>query len=199
MICLKHKRAAELLKVVQNKAEMDDLSAFSLDMWRSRTLGRHWSWGVAYVNDNVNFREIFSKNMDLNWFMPYRHIEVNSNLDWYFTYLKDYMQLKIETFYVENMYFIHWGSFFRNPLAATVFLWDNGKVIFPVMRYVFKNENLGNVKIADCLKINFNLSQNEGMYFIENEVPALKWSSPQIRLLNNMQDFCTREKSDENL
>lgn len=199
MICLQHKRVVEILKAVQAKANENDMSAISLDIWRSRTLGRHWSWGIAYVNDNVDFYNIFDSNPDLSWTTPYQEIDVNFNLDWFFTYLKDFKKIKIETFFVENMQFIHWGKFLREPIRASILIWSNGKLTFPILNYIFKNRQLGEVDIADCHKIDINIDEKESQLFWEHEVATVKWMNPKTRFLHNVGSFSMRQKSIEKL
>lgn len=199
MLCLKHRKVAEALKLVQSMADSNEFSVISLDMWRSRTLERHWSWGVAYVNDNVNFIDIFEGNPDSAWMKNYQEFDVNFNLDWFFTYLKDHKGISVESFYLEDTYFIHWGSFLRQPVGSAVFFWSNGKLFFPILEHLFCNENLGRINIADCRKISCGTTLEESMEFLQNEVPRIKWYPPQLRKLNNVQEFCRQEKSLENL
>ena len=199
MICLKHSRVANLLCQAQIMAKKEEISALSLDIWRSRTLGRHWSWGIVYVNDNVDFCKVIEDNLDENWFYPYKNIEAYFNLDWFFTYLKDYKNIKIESFYAENMYLIHWGNFLRSPLSAAVLFWSNEKLTFPIMKYVFHNDSLGTIDIADCKKIDIGATQYEGLKFLENEVTILKNSLPVCRKLHNYGDFSKKENSIERL
>ena len=174
MICLNHRRVTQALKSVQRLAESEDISVISLDMWRSRTLGRHWSWGIAFVNDNTDYCSLFEKTESKDWIEAYKELDANFNLDWYFTYLKDTKQLNIKTFYIERSYLIHWGSFLREPTIGTVSFWDSGKVYFPILKYVFCTDHLGVVDIADCRRISINATKEEGIEFFTRGKPANK-------------------------
>lgn len=168
MFCLSQNRVVELLKQVQSMADQNDISIISLDMWHSRTLGKHWSWGIAYINDNTGFCETINQTKDFSWInagtYPYR-ASGQTNVDWYFTYLKNHKEFKIETFYVENAMFIHWGNFLKYPaMAAAVYYWSSGKLIYPIYRYVHCDEHSGFVDIAsDCICVDINATREEGM------------------------------------
>lgn len=186
MLCLKHYRSAQVLKSVQNSAKKNNDAVISLDMWSSRTLGRHWSWGVAFVNDSIDFIRIFSENQSRSWSAFYRNINIDSyNLDWFFTYLRDYKKIQIKTFYVENLYFIHWGSFLRSPIYSSVLFWQNGKIVFPVLNNIFYLKQAGIIDVAAEQKITLpdEITQQESLEFLQNEVSTIKWLAPKLRIL----------------
>lgn len=199
MICLQDNRVSEALRMAQKVASQKNLTAFSIDMWRSRTSGRYWTWGVAYITENVDFWNLFSTNKDLQWFAPYQDLDVDVTFDWYFTYLCDSGKAKMETFYIDNTYFIHWGSFLRVPHGAHPFCWSEGKVLFPIFKYVYNYERLGTIDIADCIKLDIGATRDEGTSFFEHEVAATKTTPDKIRTLLNLGDFSTMKKSTEKL
>lgn len=171
MLCLQPGRVAEALKIVQSVAEQHDISTISLDIWRSMTSGRHWSWGVSYVQNNVDFCRIFNENKDLSWLELTPGMEVN--IDLYFNHLSKYFGIKVETFYVENMYFIHYGDFMNAPrLLAGVYFWHEGKLTFPIRKYIHKFR--GTVNIADCIKVDIGAEEKEGNYFLNHNLSRVK-------------------------
>lgn len=141
-ICCKPQKIAEALHKVRCSADEKNVEIISLDMWRSRTQGRHWTWGVAYVNtENTDFCKICSENTDLSWAnsgqYPYRVYKQETNIDWFFTYLKIHKKIAIETFYIENAIFVHWGNFLQAPrMVAAIYYWSQKKLLFPVYYYI---------------------------------------------------------------
>lgn len=177
-ICLSPRRAAEIIATAQSTADAKNISAFSLDVWRSCSRRqRHWTWGVAYVIDNVDFCSIFNNNADLSWMFEkrarYRIRDDESNFDWYFCFLKEQTGLNIETFYMENTYFIHWGDFLNAPrMLAGIYYWENGKLTFPIRKYV--HEFRGTVNIGDCIKIDIGAIKEEGIRFFNENLSRIK-------------------------
>lgn len=156
--CMNDKICANALKRVADYTNQKDVSVISLDMWHSRTNGKHWSWGIAYVNDNIDLLEICRLNPDLSWInsgeYPFRLGSGETNTDWFFTYLKFIKKVKIETFYLENAWFIHWGNFLKFPgMTAAVYHWKDNKLSYPIYRYVHLNDRFGYIDIAaDSIK-----------------------------------------------
>lgn len=193
MLCLKHRRVGEALKKTQNMVDKEGISAISLDMWRTRSYGKQWSWGVAYINDNIDFCSIFENNKDLSWTTHYLDCDYRFNLDWFFTYLKDFKKQKIETFYIDNSYFIHWGNFFRGPTTWHICLWSKGFLTYLILKYVFCDENNQDISVLkipeDCRKISINVLEYEGKRFLETEVTTLRNTPKQVRDLRRLENF----------
>lgn len=165
-ICLSINRIVESLSCVEEYAELHKINCFSLDMWRTEMEGRHWSFGITYVDGKLDWKEIIlSKYKDA----AYRQIDTdgNCNIDWYFTYLKERTQLKIETFYIENMKFIHYSNdFFVKPIGSGLYHWKNGKLCFPLLYYGMGIEELGEFNIAqDIMKFDININDEEAKDF----------------------------------
>lgn len=120
-------KCIEVLTEIKKYAKKENISAFSLDMHLSRTKGKHWSFGITYINDNVDWVKIFSENKNLDWSKNYPTL-CNINLDWFFTWLRDYKMFKNEIFYVENMPFIHFGDCYLIPLMWGLYIWHKNKL-----------------------------------------------------------------------
>ena len=174
MFCFPEEKICAMLQNVQKITKERDISVISLDMWHSKEQGRHWSWGISFVNGNRDYFQLFQEDKDLSWAesenFPYRIKDWQINLDWYFTYLKLCKGLKAETFYVENAYFVHWGNFMRHPgMTSAVYCWHQGKLIFPIYRYVHCDEHAGFIDIAtDCLPINIGLDFHNGVRYLND-------------------------------
>lgn len=195
MFCTDPSNVAKILKKAEHIANKQNITVFSLDMWRSRTHGKHWSLGVVYFNDNNDICHFFDENKDKQWITPYREWDVAFNVDWFFNYLKDYKKVKIETFYVPNCYFIHWGDFFRNIIGSSICYWTKKHIIFPILKDVLDNEKLGKLSISsDAIKINVNLILSDGIDFLENEVSLVRTYPPELRKLNFLNNFGNKTK-----
>lgn len=189
MFLLNPPRVAEILERVETLAKQRNTTALSLDMWRTRTHGKHWSLGVVYIRDNVDLCHYFEETTSLDWTKAYEQIDVAFNVDWYFNYLKDSKNVAIETFYVENAYFIHWGDMLRNILGCSVYYWWNHMLLLPIIKYIYQNNNLGEIPIADCFKIDIGLSCQEGLKFMENELSFTRFCGKELRRLHELKNF----------
>lgn len=174
--CMNDSVCASALKTVSEYTNQKEISIISLDMWHSRTSGKHWSWGIAYINDNVNLLDICCSNQDLSWISsgeyPFRLGNGETNTDWFFTYLKFVKKVKIETFYIENTWFIHWGNFLKFPgMVAAVYHWKNNKLSYPIYRFVHLNDRFGYIDIAaDSIKFDIKISDDERTRFFAGEL-----------------------------
>lgn len=174
--CMSDSVCANAIKTVSEYTNQKEISVISLDMWHSRTYGKHWSWGIAYINDNVNLLDICFSNQDLSWIFsgeyPFRLGSGETNTDWFFTYLKFIKKIKIETFYFENAWFIHWGNFLKFPnMVAAVYHWKNNKLSYPIYRFVHLNDTFGYIDIAaDSIKFDIKISDNERTRFFASEL-----------------------------
>ncbi len=162
MLLVKPQTAAEILGQAANYAQKNDLSTFSLDMWRSRTEGKHWSFGVTYTRQNIDYFSLFNETKNSDWQRHYEPYCGDYNLDCYFTYIKDFKNVKNESFYIENLHFIHWGDFLYSVIGSYICFWKNGKLNFPILSDIYKNNDLGTIQIAsDCIKLDYNLDEKE--------------------------------------
>ncbi len=139
MFLLPKEKCKLILNEVKTYAKKENISAFSLDMHLSRTFGKHWSFGITYINDNVDWTEIFSQNKNQNWTKNYPDVN-DYNIDWFFTWLRDCKILKNEIFYVENLPFIHFGDCLSSPYFWGLYIWHNAKIEFLTAEII--NENM---------------------------------------------------------
>lgn len=189
-LCAIPEKIVKLLEMAQNKAINNDIALFSFDMWRSRTKGRAWTFGITYVNNTKKVVDKIKNNHDKSWQEKYKDVDNGINIDWFITYLKDNNILNIETFYTENIYFIHYGSeglFLNNMVGCNICYWDNNYVHYPIIENIFKNDKLGKIPIAnDCINFDCNYKIEKSIEFMN--WLNLFWLTPQVKQLWNITD-----------
>lgn len=158
-ICLEPGRAGELLHEVENYADENQIDMMSLDMWTTRTYGNHWSFGITYTNNRADWMSVM-KRYCRDEELKARQIR---NVDGYFSCLKTCTPLKIETFYFENLRFIHYSDdFFKRPDVSGFFIWKEGKLNLPILSCCFGLEQLGDLPIAkQAIKLDIGITDQE--------------------------------------
>ena len=181
LFCMHPEKLSNYLKEVEIYANTNDIAAFSLDMHRSRTRGRHWSFGITYTRMNTDWFKILNDNPNTEWQKYYDNYDYNFNIDWFFTYLRDYKNIKNETFYINNSAFIHWGNFLTNMIGAGIFNWGNGTLKFPIILGTIEDEFFGKIPIAkDCIKFESDMNDKANHKFIIDYVTFLYKPSKQM-------------------
>ena len=195
MFFLYPEQVVDVLNQVQSISRNDDISALSLDMHWSQMKGKHWSLGVLFINDNVDFCHIFEESKGFEWTEPYKEIDDVFNLDWFFNYIRDSRLAKVETFYVEDCYFCHWfPNILRYLIGGNLCFWHDGKVTYPILKDIYKNEELGVIDIADSYQIKLDVGLENSLKFMENEVSILYCFSPKARRVFGLGDFGSNSK-----
>lgn len=178
-ICLNAQRAAELLLTAENYAKEHKIALFSLDMWRTRYYGSEWSFGVTYTNNTVDWLGFMITHcLDDG----YKGRTGTHNFDRYFMYLREMAVYSIESFYCENLKFIHYSDdFFRKIVTSGLFHWKQGYLRFPLLGACINEERLTCIKIAgDIIQLDIGITDEEtSNYFIDHslEKEALQFFS----------------------
>ncbi|MDE6435800.1 MAG: hypothetical protein K2L07_16440, partial [Lachnospiraceae bacterium] len=161
-LCLSADRTQELFQCVESYAEENSIDCFSLDMWSSRFNGMHWSFGITYTKVRADWRSLLLQHCSD---VEYKQFgtDDNNNVDWFFTYLKTCTALRIETFYLENLKFIHYSNdFFLKPVGSGFYHWKGGKLLYPILYYCFGMKELGLYPIAsDVIKLDIHIQDDE--------------------------------------
>lgn len=123
--CCNVEKRIELLKIAEQYARRNDLDAFSYDMWWTRSVGTHWSFGITFTKTLKNFRNWVNSYADKKWQKDYQKYNIEYNVDWFFTFAKEKNILKCDSFYAEDLILIHWGDFFRNNFASNISYFEN--------------------------------------------------------------------------
>ena len=176
-------KISNLLKKAQDKAIQDNINIYSLDMWKSRSLGKHWSWGVSFINDNINILNLIASEKDLSWINDYSDLfnSSNANSDWHINSLvRRGKKISIKSFYPKNGGFIHWGDFIFNPIGAYVCQWKDGIVEYPLMR-AMKIKEFSSIPIdhdCDCIDVNISNTDFRKSYIFNGT--WMKWADPIV-------------------
>lgn len=142
----------KMLKMIEQYADEHDSSAYSFDVWRSRSNNKHWSFGSTYTINNIDWLNVLeSSSKKEDWLS----LDKDFHLDCYFTYLKDNNLAKLETYSFDNLYFIHYGD-------SILFSQKNSVSLFPNSKRITQNHPWKIYKIADdCLNFDLGISENQ--------------------------------------
>lgn len=126
--CCDIEKRCTLLKIAEQYSFEHGLNAFSYDMWWTRSLGTHWSFGITFTKTMTNFLKWVKSYSNKNWQKDYQKYNVEFNVDWFFTFAKEKNILKCDSFYAEDLILIHWGDFFRNNFASNISYFNDKKL-----------------------------------------------------------------------
>ena len=159
---LKYNYLTQALKDTMKYANEHNLNGISLDMWHSATNSYLWTFGVTYINNNIDYLTLFKSIKDKSWRNNYQNIpDIYLCCDNFLQYLSDYKGLKLKSFYIENAYFMHFATALLN-YRSFICQWKDGQYISPIDLYVFKLKEFGILSIAkDCVKIDLHKTEEE--------------------------------------
>jgi hypothetical protein len=113
--CLPPEKVATALFLAEKYAKENSIEIFSLDMYVTAHQGNDWSFGVTYIcAENRDWMQTFASHCKEQQYKSFPKIE--ENVDWYVGYLRNTYTLPVETFYIKNVNFIHWGMGGYGPL-----------------------------------------------------------------------------------
>jgi len=162
--CLSAERTVELLECAGNYAAENELDCFSLDMHTSRTGGQHWSFGVTYTKNRKDWLSILRSHVNDREYLE-KNLQERFNIDWYFTYLRSLRELKIETFYFENLKFIHYHfeNMFQDLCIWGILHWKDSELRFPMLEtFSSKEAGLGRYEISrDVVGLELGIEDRE--------------------------------------
>ena len=154
-------RAVSFLKTAKDYADTNKLNLFSFDFWATKTKGRHWSFGITYQKNNIDYFKLLTENK-INW-NDYKKYTTVHNIDWVYTFLRDIGKLNIKTFYTDYLYFIHWGRFLGDMRNSYIVYWENGKMVWALWAHIFEDKRgIFNIpEDSNIIKLNFNITKKE--------------------------------------
>ena len=161
--CLSPERTMELLNNAQTYADNNSFDVFSLDMWRSREPGLQWTFGITYTRMEKDWMSIIRKGCSVDQHKRESIMRLCHNIDLYFTFLGESGLIRAESFYAENLRYIHYSDdFFRRPMNSGLFHWKNGELFFPLLYCVFEQKKVGRIKIfQDINRLDIGISDEE--------------------------------------
>ncbi len=166
-------KIAPLLIKVREYSMSHNVSIISFDMHRSRYYGQHWSFGVTFINSASRIFEFLLDAKTELWKKNYKYIfdsefGFQPNLDWFFTYLKDSGKLKIETFTLDDVYFIHWGSCNTNALYLMLQISKDRKMLYPFFNTIFPCNGQTEIPLCyDVINFSSDFSKEESLTFLK--------------------------------
>lgn len=181
-----------LLNKISEYSTSHNVSIMSLDMHRSRYCGRHWSFGVTFVNSAFMTSDILADAKNKYWKKNYEYIFDSefgclSNLDWFFTYLKDCGKIKIETFTLDDVYFIHWGASNTNGLYLMLQISKGRKMFYPFFNTIFPSNSETEIHLcSDVINFSSDFPNEESLSFLKMIM---------ISRANGMNKFFERKES----
>ena len=163
-------RIAELLIATKNYANTNKISLFSLDIWTTWHTGFHWSFGVVYTDNSIEWLNIMREHCkDPALFERYGHVDSTINIDWFCTYLRTIKVTKIETFYFENLRMIHDTGNPYVKLLGSIRYWENNKLKFSI----FDSDASEIVSLPippEMIQLDIGLSADEAMAILKKDI-----------------------------
>ena len=168
-VCLDPIRVSEMFEIVEEDSKKNNIVLNGLDMWHSISKFEgwsdipHWSFGITYTDNSINWISIieeFSRSEEYK-IMQKKH----SNIDWFFTYITKASNLKIRSFYFNNMKFMHYyGDFFDYPHLGGFYHYTDHSILFPILQYCFGTRKMGEISISsDVLEYDMNIVDDESL------------------------------------
>lgn len=174
---------------IENFAEQNDINLFSLDMHYTRYYGKHWTFGVTYTRQiDFNLATALKHVKDIKAPIKLRKILPSGefNLDAAFTALQMEHYTNIQTFNINNLYFIHWGVIGTSNMYRLFQVLKNKKLCYPIASECFKNYEFGCVDIPNDVKtFDFNILEEASYNTLNN------WVFNQIK---NAKECCINYK-----
>ncbi|MDR2778465.1 MAG: hypothetical protein LBB13_03130 [Rickettsiales bacterium] len=183
-ILLAPDKIKNILQKVEEYAEEKELDCFDLDIYPTRTFGTHWSFGVVYVRTPEKCLEAIKNNKD--WRRNTALIEKykteyvleskwefrNDTIDWVFSFLRDTEQLRLQTFYVENLRVVHMPDRLLDYWWPFILHWHDNNLFLPLLHEFYNEKLWGTLPIADgVVKIDVGLTDEDFYTYMHKNVP----------------------------
>ena len=130
-------RIASCLKIAETYAKKNGIDLFSLDMLENRKREiPGWTFGITYTNNNIDWINLMLKHLNDDkrvkvWDLTDCYAR---NIDTYFMYLQYFGEANIQTFYFENLVFVHYYDDMLDRLhGAGIFWWKEGYLTYPLI------------------------------------------------------------------
>lgn len=187
---------ANALLKAEDIARKNDYHALSLDMHRSSFYGLHWTFGVTFTRMNASIFELIRCTKDNKWQKAYYQYVLDakipdSNVDSFFTYLKDKNKLNLGTFNIENLYFMHWGICNTLEFFKMLQVVKDKNMHYPMASII--DENNGTIPVFnDVINYSSDINEEKSNEFMQKVLLSYKehlyklykrYQNPEIRRL----------------
>ena len=166
----KPRKIAKILKNVEIYSVQQSIHMLSLDYWITNSFGENWSFGVSYIDNSINWIELLKKHcLDISHEKHYKRLGIPNNADEFMNYLRKVDDVRIETFYVENLHMIHHhNNVYANPLFGLRH-WSNGRCYWHILSETFGMGEKGSLPIPKCMiKFDIGLTIDESQKKLKN-------------------------------
>lgn len=156
-------KMANYMTLIRKYAIDNDISLFSLDMHFSNSHSQHWTYGVTYTSNPNKILDYFIKDSHIKDWHKFRNVNKYCkspvlNIDWFTTFIKSKNEIKIDSFYIDNIYFLHCSQpLLTSTLSLSSFA-DN-KIEYPIFKNVYgiNQTMISEIPISkQCIKFEFN-------------------------------------------
>ena len=167
----KRRKIAKILKNVKEYVTVNKIDMISLDMCRTRYMGSHWTFGITYTDNNINWLDLMKSHCKDKFFLDKNCKYWNINIDGYCAYLGYSGVVNLSTFYVENLRMIHHtDDVYRNPGWAALRYWENGKYYSSVLKNDFGMSEAGSLPIyKDIINFDIGITAEESKSYLKNQ------------------------------
>lgn len=157
-------KVCHILQQAEKFAEENSCDGLAFDFWVTKCKGRHWSLGIVYFRNTSQIFKLLNDSL-IDW-KDYTNFTSVHNIDWVLTSLKDKNLLKLCSFYVENLYFIHFGRFLGDMKNSYLACWKEGYMSYPIWN-IFKDKRGAHKipEIDDLLKFECNVTEESCLDF----------------------------------
>lgn len=195
--CLSTERTVELLETVRDYSQNEAIMMMSLDMWRTRYVGIHWTFGITYTNNSIDWVQIIREYLSSNKGEMLSHMKLCKNVDSLFTYIGEMSPYRIESFYFENLRFIHYSDdMMRRWFDSGMMIYRNGKIEFPIVAYCFELEDIGFLDISpDVIRLDMNISAQESIEALINN----GYNSASVSWIRNIYNNKAEGKTNQEI
>lgn len=171
VMCAESYKCAEMLKQIQKYADKADIDCFSLDMHSSvcERIYPIWTFGVCYCRLTIDY---ISKILSFNKLFDSKKLKPNdlvvNNIDKVFSILGRHSQIKLGTFYIENLYFRH-NDFEIHCYKNQRFVYRNISPFTKNYSGITSEEIERGLKIPErFVRFDFGLTESESLAFLNN-------------------------------
>ena len=167
----KRRKITKILKNVKDYSVSNKVDMISLDMCRTRYIGSHWTFGITYTDNSVNWLELMKDHCKDSFFLDKNCKYWDLNIDGYCAYLGYSEFVNLSTFYVENLQMIHHDdNVYQHPGWGALRYWKNGKYYSSILKNDFGMGECGSLPIyKDIVKFDIGITAEESMRYLKNK------------------------------